>query len=146
MGEVIDLNKKRQESIEAKTRQFERIFFQELIGCYSAVEGGDKILPIEVLDISETGCLIEIPKSSGGLQYFELNSIISVRLYFTKKSFINLDSKVMRSEDKDNHYHFGVKFEQNSRDYDVFKTFIEFISKFAQKSQVDNSSKRVYFL
>ena len=151
MGDIVDLGKKRKENLEAKTRQVERIFFRELIGCYSSIENGDKIFPVEILDISETGCLIEIPQSSGGLKHFELHSIVNLRLYFTPKSFIDLDARIVRSEEELNSkdvkvYKFGAQFKQYSKNYDVFKTFIDFLKKFAEHSNVDNYSKKVFFL
>ncbi|MCB9092650.1 MAG: hypothetical protein H6620_08835, partial [Halobacteriovoraceae bacterium] len=64
MGKVIDFTQRRRENIEQKKRQFERVLFKEVIGCYTAIEEGHKIVPIDMIDISPTGCLLEVPVSS----------------------------------------------------------------------------------
>lgn len=150
MGEVIDFNKKRKESIEQKKRQFERIFFKELIGCYTAIDNGQKIIPVDIVDISKSGCLIELAKSSGGNKEFEIDAEVSIRLYFTKKSYIPLIAKVARVEETTNTrgvevFHFGAEFDSNLPGHHVLEAFVDFVSKFAEFSRVDNESEKVYF-
>lgn len=150
MGEVIDFSKKRQANIEQKQRQFERIFFKELIGCYTAIQEGQKIIPVDIVDISKSGCLIEVPRSAGGDKEFEIDSEVNLRLYFTKKSYIPLVAKVKRVEEATNHrgvqvFHFGAEFDGDLPGHHVLESFVDFVSKFAEFSRVDNESQKVYF-
>ncbi len=151
MGNIVNLDKKRQEKIENKKRQFERIFFSEVIGCYSVIEEGNRIFPIEILDISESGCKIEIPEKAAGVKNFEIDAEVNLRLYFTKKSFVTLTAKIKRSniiksDTNANILELGAEFDQDLPGHEVLQSFINFIRSFAEYSNVDNSTKKVYFL
>jgi hypothetical protein len=152
MGEVIDFAKKRKETIEQKKRQFERVFFDELIGCYSAIESEDKVIEVKVLDVSKSGCLIEVPMNSKHDQYFAIDSTVKLRLYFTKKSFIPLEARVARSEEVTSSdrghkkvIQFGMEFDQNLACHKVLESFVSFIEQFAEYSRVDNQQLKTYF-
>ncbi len=151
MADIINFDLRRKESIAKKKRQFERIFFDEIIGCYSVIEEGSKIFPIDIVDISESGCKISIPENAAGVKNFEIDSEISLRLYFTKKSFVTLVAKVRRSEvdlnkDGKKTLEIGAEFDQSLPGHEVLRSFVQFISSFAEYSKVDNNTKKVYFL
>ncbi len=151
MADIIDFNARREANIANKKRQFERIFFQEVIGCYSVIEEGNQIFPIEIVDISESGCKIQVPENAAGEKNFEIDSEISIRMYFTKKSFITLVAKIKRSDittDKSGKQflEMGAEFDQSLPGHNVLKSFVQFVSSFAEYSNVDNNTKKVYFL
>ena len=49
---VLDFNTKRQENIEEKRRNFERVMFQNFLGCYTVIHREGVIYPVELVDIS----------------------------------------------------------------------------------------------
>lgn len=149
MAEIIDFSAKRKETVEKKKRQYERIFFDELIACYSAIESHDQTLPVKVLDISKSGCRLEVSRNSVD-ESFPLGSEMTLRLYFTKKSFISVVAKVVRNDDFTNLKglnvaEYGLEFDQSLPGHRVLESFVEFVGKFAEYSRIDSELDRVNF-
>jgi hypothetical protein len=148
---VIDFTKFRKKNVEQKRRQYERIFFEEFVGCYSVVDQNGSIFPIKVVDLSKTGCRIEVSDHLHNDEFFTIGSELNIRLYFTKNSYLALAGQLVRREvvhrpGKDALLHFGLEFDTSLPSYKGLSAFMEFVDQFAEYSNVDKGSNKVYFL
>lgn len=150
-AKVLDFGKKRAENIAQKKRQFERVLFNEFVGCYTVIENNGTIFPISIVDISAKGCLLEVPDSENVDKQFPINSDVNLRLYFTKKSFIPVVIKIRRklevTNDKKNQVvRFGGEFDTTLPSFEALQAFINFVYRFAVHSSIDHKDKKSYFL
>ena len=152
MGKVlIDFVQKRQESIERKRRNFERIMFQNFLGCYSVIDRHSGPSPIRIVDISETGMLFQVPWNPHCDQKFETDQELTIRLYFTKDSYILAIVKVKYTSqhtDKAGNktMRYGCELDQSNQTFEALKSFIDFIYKFAEHCSEDKGENKTYFL
>lgn len=150
-AKVISFNKKRQENIEKKKRQFERVLFSEFVGAYTELDGGQQgIFALQVIDISQTGCLLAVEDQENFEKVFKQNATLRLRFYFTKKSFIPAEVKVMRTEKTmvggKKYYHIGCEFDENLPSYQAIRAMVGFMYQYAEHSCNDGQEKRVFFL
>jgi len=147
---VIDFSKKRRENIEKKKRQFERVLFGEFVGCYTEVAGKESLFSLKMIDVSESGCQLEVEQAPGVEQHFTQGLMLSIRMYFTKKSYLPADVKVMRSQLEEvggrEVWRVGCEFDQNLPSYRAIKGMVNFLYLYAEHSQVENRDQRVFFL
>lgn len=150
-GKVLDFAQKREQNIEKKRRQFERVLFQNLLGAYTAIDQGGAIFPVSLVDISHDGCLFQIPwnfKDSGKV---EDGAEITMRMYFTKASYVPalLTVKNSREYTDDNGQTFlqyGCEFDKSVPSFKAIESFIDFMYNFAEVSTIDRNEKKVFFV
>lgn len=147
---VIDFSKKREENIESKKRVFERIMFDDFLGCYSELDAYGVNHPIKMADISRDGCMFQIPFSKGAKKRFSIDDEITLRLYFTKESFLPLVvniKHVKESHEKGKHIlSFGCQFNKDFPSFKAVEGFINFLYQYAEFSCKDRGESKVYFL
>lgn len=148
---VLDFAEKRAENIEKKRRQFERLLFNNFLGAYTVVDQGGTIYPVSLVDISREGCLFQVPWNGEKDAKFENDFEITMRMYFTKNSFVPVVLNVKYSreyvdEDGQTYMQYGCEFDSSMPSFQAVETFIEFMYKFAEHSSVDKGSQKVYFL
>ncbi|MCY4644656.1 MAG: PilZ domain-containing protein [Bacteriovoracales bacterium] len=148
-GKIIDFVQKRKESIEKKRRNFERIMFQNLLGHYSVVNRAGDLLPIEIVDISKRGMLFQILRMSHDEKEFEKNKELSLRLYFTKDSYLPVMVKVKHATPfidqlGEGFMRYGCEFQQEHQSLRALEAFIDFIYKFAEHSSEDIDAEKAY--
>jgi len=151
MSKVIDFNAKRKESIEKKKRSFERVLFSEFLGSYAEIDESGTKFDVTMVDISQDGCLFQIPFAERSLKHFKNEQEITIRIYFTKEDFLPLSVKIKHlseyvDERGEAHIRFGGEFDQSLPSFKAFSPFIDFIYKFAEFSCVDRGESKVYFL
>lgn len=150
--EVINFTKKRNESIEQKRREFERIVFQNFLGVYSVIDhNGEQTIASELVDISEKGCLFQVPclndKNLNTIKILKSKSTMDLRIYFTAKSFLLIAvtvkyCKEFLDDDGVTYYKFGCEFDKSSSSFEALDSFIKFIYKFAEHSSTDRSDMK----
>ena len=150
-SDVIDFVQKRKESIEKKRRNFERVMFENFLGCYSVIDNDESLSPIEIIDISHKGLLIQVSSHSKNKRKFEKNKDIFLRLYFTKDSYLPIIVKIKHGashidERGDFFIRYGCEFDRDSNTFEALETFINFIYKFAEHSSLDSGQNKVHFL
>lgn len=150
-GEVIDFVQKRKESIEKRRRSFERIMFQNFLGCYSVIDNNGSLYPIQIVDISRAGMLFQVPWNSRNDQKFAPDKDLAIRLYFTKSSYILAIVRVKYASDfvdKGGHsfIRYGCEFDRQNQTFQALKAFIDFIYQFAEHSSEDRGDHKVHFL
>ena len=149
--DVIDFVQKRKESIEKKRRSFERVMFQNFLGCYSVIDANGSLCSIDIVDISQTGMLFQVPWNPKSDQKFKRSQDLSLRLYFTKDSYIMAIAKVKygtphTDEGGTTCMRYGCEFDQKNQSFEALQAFIDFIYKFAEHSSVDRGENKVHFL
>jgi len=82
---VLNFVEKRKETIEKKRRSFERLMFQNVLGCYSVMDSNGLIQPVTLVDISHTGCLFQVPWNVKNDAKLTAGTELTLRMYFTKK-------------------------------------------------------------
>ena len=83
---VLDFVGKRKETVEKKRRSFERLLFQNFLGAYSVIHEADSIYPVTLVDISNDGCLFQVPWDAKRNKKIDIETELTLRMYFTKKS------------------------------------------------------------
>ena len=148
-SKLLNFNQKRVSNIEKKRRNFERVFFQNFLGAYATIEQSGVIAPIEILDISKEGLLFKL-SSGGRSSNLRVNDEISIRLYFTKDSYIPVILNIVRmnnvNEMGEISQEFGCKFDKSVPTFEALNNFINFIYSFAEHSSFDKGDQKVYFL
>ncbi len=146
---LIDFVAKRNNNIEQKRRQFERVVFNNFLGCYSVIDDNGAIFSVSLIDISEEGCMFQVPHTKGSDKQFAKDADITLRLYFTKDSFIPAVVKIRHANE---HYEkgveyvrYGCQFDKSVPTYQALKSFVEFIAKFAEHSIIDRGTSKVIF-
>lgn len=151
-GNLLDFNSKRLDNIEKKRRAVERIIFENFLGTYSVVDNDGTIYPVQVVDISRNGCLMQVPDKPGVSKKFALGTEHTLRLYFTKGSyipaivFVKYETKHYESKDGQKYLRLGCEFDVTVPSYTAMEAFIEFLYKFAEHSAIDKGDSKVYFL
>ncbi|MCK5882717.1 MAG: PilZ domain-containing protein [Bacteriovoracaceae bacterium] len=147
---VLDFNKKREENIEHKRRAFERIVFNNFLGAYATMDEGGGIYPLNLVDISHDGCMIQVPWNERTDSKFEEGEEIKFRMYFTKNSFIPVFIKVQYGQEYIEHgktfMRYGCEFDQSTPSFKGLKSFIDFMYLFAEHSVVDRGDAKVFFV
>jgi hypothetical protein len=150
-NKVLDFNKKREENIEAKRRNFERLLFRDFLGAYSVIDESETLYPIELVDISKKGCLFQVPWNDATDKEFAKGTEIKMRMYFTKQTFIPVLIKVKYGKKfvGDNGQAFmqyGGEFDSSMPSFTALQSFIDFMYKFAEHSTFDKEHSTVFFL
>lgn len=148
---LLDFVSKRNESIEQKRRNFERIMFKNFLGAYSVIDTEGSVYPIEMVDISRQGCLFEIPWNPQKDVPFNKGHELNLRIYFTKASYIPVVVKIVHSKEVlDSEggacLHYGCEFDKSMPSFQALESFIEFLYRFAEHSRIDRGDTKVYFL
>lgn len=149
-AQIIDFKKKRAENIEKKKRQFERVLFSEFVQCYTVIPGTEKIFSVQVIDVSQTGCLLQVEIQENIEKLFKINKELDIRFYFTKKSFLTsrIDVKRLIKEEVGGKkvYKVGCEFDQKTPSYQAIRAMVSFFYQYAEYSQTESSQNRVFFL
>jgi hypothetical protein len=148
---VLDFNKKREDNIEHKRRAVERIMFDNFLGTYSVIDGAGGIYPIDIIDISRSGCMIQVPYDKGTDKTFKEGEEFTLRLYFTKASYIPAHvtikyGKEFTDKNDKKYMQFGCEFDTEVASFEALESFINFLYKFAEHSAVDRGDSKIYFL
>jgi len=151
MSNLVDFQEKRDRKVESKRRQFERVMFDHMMGCYTVLEQKDAILPISLVDISHNGCLFQVHETDKKKRAYKIGQEISLRFYFTKNSYLPISVKIRYGNDytdtKGTHFvHYGAEFDKSTKSFAALKVFINFIYEFAEHSCLDKGDNRVHFI
>lgn len=155
-AQVISFQKKKQESIEKKKRQFERVLFQEFVGCYITLEGeqtttkGKSLYALQLVDVSKNGCLLQIEDAPKVDDFFTVGKTINLRLYFTKSSYLPAEVQLRRVDwlmmGGKRLLRVGCEFNQSQQSYQAIVAMVHFLYSYAEHSQVQQTSYRSLFL
>lgn len=143
---IVDLSSVRQEKIEEKRREYERVVFQSNFGVYAFLSDAG-LNAIEIVDISEGGMQFQVPEN-GSLK-LETSDVIPVRFYFATDHFISIDVKIVRSftaiENGRAVHRYGALMDKTMASYSAIFHFVQFITKCAEHGHKDNSHLKVFY-
>lgn len=151
-NKVFDFNEKRKKSIEQKRRTFERVVFQEFLGVYTVIDDqGGAGFPIKLIDISGDGCQFQVPFSAKARNQFKSGSEVTLKLYFTKGSYLPAVVTVRHATEYvdsngDAWLKLGGVFDTNLPSFAALSSFIQFIYQYAEFSCLDKGEGKVFFL
>jgi hypothetical protein len=148
---VVDFNEKRKKTIEQKRRNFERVVFQEFLGVETVVDGQGSGHPIKLLDVSTTGCQLQLPFSLKAKNQFGAGTELTLKFYFTKQTYLSAVVTVRRAseyidQNGDAWLRLGGEFDTSLPSFNALRSFIDFIYQYAEYSHVDKGESKVYFL
>ncbi|MGZ3694577.1 MAG: PilZ domain-containing protein [Bdellovibrionota bacterium] len=144
--QVVNLSSVRQEIIEEKRRNYERVVFRSNFGVYTLLpEGG--LHAIEVVDISEGG--MQFQTSENSTLNLDTGAVVPVRFYFATDHFIAIDVKVVRSfsaiEDGRAVHRYGCLMDKTMASYAAIFHFVQFITKCAEHGHKDDAHLKVFY-
>ena len=147
---VLDFVGKRKENIENKRRNFERILFQNFLGAYTVIKQDGVIYPVTMVDISYDGCLFQVPWDPKRDAKIDRDVELSMRMYFTKSSYIPLVVSVKYGnehvdENGQTYMQYGCEFDQSLPSFDAMRSFIEFLYEYAEHSTLDKGDVKAFF-
>lgn len=87
-NKVVNFAEQRIKKIEVKKRAFERIMFDDMLGCYAEIDAQGSNHPIKIIDLSHDGCQFQVPKTKNKNDVFKNNTELTIRLYFSKESYL----------------------------------------------------------
>ncbi len=144
--QVVNLSSVRQEIIEEKRRDYERVVFKSNFGVYTFAEETG-LNAIEVLDISEGGMQFQTPERSS--LHLNTGDMIPVRFYFAVDHFISIDVKVVRSfsaiENGNAVHRYGCLMDKTMASYAAIYHFVQFITKCAEHGHKDEKHLKIYY-
>ena len=146
MERVINLSSVRQEKIEEKRREYERVVFRSNFGVFVFNEqtGLDAV---EIVDISEGGMQFQTPEKSH--LRLQTGDTVPVRLYFATDHFISIDVKVVRSfsalENGSAVHRYGCLMDKGMASYAAIYHFVQFITKCAEHGHKDEQHLKVFY-
>jgi PilZ domain len=148
---VIDFTAKRKQSIEQKRRTFERVVFQEFLGVYSVVDDQGTGFPVKLVDISGDGLQFQLPFSMKAKNQFTSGTEVTLKLYFTKGSYIPAVVTVRHASEYidqqgDAYLRLGGTFDTTLPSFKALASFIDFIYQYAEFSCLDRGESKTYFL
>ena len=139
---VVSLEQFRTKKNEEKKRKTERIFFHHLVGIYGVIQPG-KMVPIEIIDVSEEGLALQVPFNSERAWPAESNNI-PIRLYFSPDSFMEIAVDIKNSrptiESGVRYVRYGCAVQQNHKSFDAWKQFVGFLRTYTDVSERDSGN------
>ncbi len=143
---IISLNSVREEKIEEKRREYERVVFRSNFGVYACLPE-NALQAIEVVDISEGGLLCQVPESSEFR--LEVGQTSTVRFYFSPDSFIAIEVKVVRSftalENGKAVHRYGCLMDKTMQSYSAIYHLVQFITKCAEHGHKDEGRHKIFY-
>jgi hypothetical protein len=144
---VIDFIGKRHEAIEQRKRDFERILFKNFLGVYMSLEDHVKAVETDIVDISDKGCLLQIPFVSQQKKKYKKDTEIHLRIYFTATAFLPVVLMIRYAsefidEAGKRFLRLGCEYDKSVPSFEAMESFIQFTHKFAEHSSSDRQEHR----
>jgi hypothetical protein len=144
---IINFVEKRNEAIEQRRREFERIFFKNFLGVYIVLESEISANSAQIVDISEKGLLLQMPHDRESMRRYHRGIDLNLRIYFTPTAYLPIGvcvkyvTEYLDSEGVQ-HLRFGCEFDREGSTFEAIESFVEFLNKFAEHSCSDRQDHR----
>jgi hypothetical protein len=140
--DIVSLDQFRNRKQEEKKRKTERIFFHHLMGTYAVVRPG-KMVPVDLIDVSEDGLAIQVPYESDK-SFPQDAKGIPIRLYFSPDSFMEVVVDVKNNhstiEGGVRYLRYGCQVHAEQRAFTAWTQFIGFLKAFSEVSERDSGN------
>lgn len=143
-SKVIDFTSARAQRNLDNRRAVERFFLQHMIDVYCEIDGGQKQLPIEIVEVSETGCSFRLTVDKGtALPRDTTGALIPIlaRFYFSRDSYLRIGFSVINvtqeigSQGKSMRY--GCRVDETFASAEAYRQFARFMEQFARHAMRD---------
>ncbi len=136
---IIQLDKFRTQKAEDKKRKTERIFFKHLIGIYGVMPG-ERMIPVELVDISEDGLGFQIKHREEKIWPHETENQ-RFRMYFSPESYMEITVDIRNSRpviDGGTRYvRYGAAVREDQKTFGAWKQFVGFLRLYSEVSERD---------
>lgn len=142
-GKLIQIGDLRTAKQEDLRREYERILFGRILGCYTIAETTG-MRAVEVVDISKSGISFKMdPKGS----FYNLDEDVDLRLYFSAKTYLACRVNVKRAievpETEGKMWHYGCTFDTSLKSYVVVERLIDFIVAYSEQARKEDGSEKL---
>lgn len=148
-GQVVDFAQAREQKLEEKRRKNERIFFKQLLAVYTVVNRG-KIMPVELIDVSEDGCAFQIPFDTRNPWPTDATQDIPLRLYFSQDTYLEVLAKIQNSrpsiDDRGRFTRFGCTVDKTTAAYAAYLQFVRFLKLYSEAAHKDVGNASVFYV
>lgn len=145
-GKVVQFGEKRKEKQEQVRRNYERILFKRILGCYTFVENMG-LKSVEIVDISKSGCSFQWPSTEGS---FNEGETIDFRFYFSQNTYLPMKLTVKRVEESVqngvSYFHHGCVFDTDLSTYPAIEKMVDFIEAYSTSAKEDKGEAQVWYL
>lgn len=145
---VVDFSQARAQKMDEKRRKTERIFFKHLLSVYTVI-GNSKMVPIEIVDVSEEGCAFQVPYNAENPWPKETTDI-PLRLYFSQDTYLEIHVKVQNSrpaiEESGRYVRYGCAVDKSTASYLAYQQFVKFLEMYAENAHKDLGDVTVFYL
>lgn len=145
---VVDFTQAREQRLEEKRKNNKRIFFKNILGVYLLSEF-NKMIPVEMIDVSEEGCAFNVPGETGEKRAVTRPEHL-LRFYFTKDTYVEVIVKIQNSRpsiDKGKrHQRYGCVIDQTTQSYPVYQAFVNFLKLYSENAHKDMGDVTAFYL
>ena len=141
-GKLIQIGDLRAAKQDDLRREYERILFGRILGCYTIAQSmGMKA--VDIVDISEAGISFKMdPKGS----FYNVGEEVDLRLYFSAKTYLPIKVNVKRASELENEkdmWVYGCTFDTDMKAHSVIKALIEFIKAYSEHAKKEDGNSPV---
>ena len=143
---VLSFSSAREEQVEERRREYERVLFRNVLGVYTVMEQKG-LHAIELVDISEQGMSFQLPISSD--YRLEIGEVLSLRLYFASDAYLPVAVKVVRALDTLTDgaavRQYGCEIDKSFKSYAAIFHLFQFIKSCAEQGHVDSEHLKIFY-
>jgi hypothetical protein len=144
-SKVVQFSEVRREKQESLRREYERVLFNRILGCYTVIEKLG-LKSVEMRDISKSGCSFRMPSSDGA---FRMDESLDFRFYFSNTTYVPARLTIKRvSKEEDNgmsYWLYGCSFDTELSTYSAIERFVEFINAYSVSAKEDKGDKQIWY-
>ena len=145
-SKVVSMNDVRKVKQENLKREYERVLFNKILGCYAVLERVG-LKAIEMVDISKTGCSFKIPSTEAP---FSLGEDVDLRYYFTNATYlpcrITVRNVTQTEENGISYWRMGGTFDREISSYTAIEKFVDFIDAYGVAAKQDKGDNKIWYL
>lgn len=141
-GKLIQIGDLRAAKQDDLRREYERILFGRILGCYTIAQTTG-MKAVEIVDISKSGISFKMdPKGS----FYNVGEEVDLRLYFSAKTFLPIKVTVKRAaqmQDDDTAWIYGCTLDTTLKAHKVIDTLVDFIAAYSEQAQKDDGTSSI---
>lgn len=145
-SKVVQFGEKRREKQEEMRRDYERVLFKRILGCYTFIEKLG-LKSVEIVDISKSGCSFKWPESEG---CFNEGEEIDFRFYFSQSTYLPMRLTVKRVQKQVDtgvsYFQHGCSFDVNMSTFPAIEKMVEFIQLYSETAKEDKGEAQIWYL
>lgn len=141
-GKLIQIGDLRAAKQDDLRREYERILFGRILGCYTIAQTTG-MKAVEIVDISQSGISFKMdPKGS----FYNVGEEVDLRLYFSAKTYLPIKVNVKRAAEMDDEakmWLYGCTFDTTLQAHAVIVALVEFIRSYSEHAKKEDGTTPV---